>query len=670
MTDINTTLQQAVDRHRAGDLPAAAVLYRQVLVAQPLHADALHLLGLVAFQEKRLAEATDLIGRAVALGPANALYLLSQARVLKDQGSLGQAVASLRHSLDLSPDNPEAHCILGDLLRAQRDLHGAIGAYQAAIRLKGDYFDAVNNLGATHAALGAVEDAIAQLRRAVALRPDSVDALNNLGMTLSEAGFSDEAAATFERAMQLTPRDVRPFVNAGREYLMMGDLPRARHCFAQALEIDPANRPAQSNLLICRCYDPSATPHDVLAAHRQWAARVVRPSAQASARQRSTDRGTARLRVGFVSPDLYWHPVSAFLLPLLENTDRTRFETFCYSDVARPDVVTAKLQTHVDCWRDTRALSDDTVVRLVADDRVDILIDTTGHMADNRLGVFASRAAPLEVSWLGYPSTTGLNAIDARITDGVCNPSGDEALFTERLVRLPGIFACFSPPADAPAVAPLPCRTTGCVTFGSFHSLVRLNDHVIALWARVLRSVPSSRMLICRSTLTQSSRDRISALFHSNDVDTDRIAFDKPTPGSYLSTYARVDIGLDTFPWSGHTTACESLWMGVPVVTLRGAHTASRMVASVLTHAGMPELVADTNDAFVAIAVDLASDPIALVARRSEMRAGLQASPVCDGPRFAREFADALRALWTNMVEPPSPTRAADHTTFVAQENP
>jgi predicted O-linked N-acetylglucosamine transferase (SPINDLY family) len=288
------------------------------------------------------------------------------------------------------------------------------------------------------------------------------------------------------------------------------------------------------------------------------------------------------------------------------------------------------------------------VRRLIDRDNVDILVDCTGHMADNRLPLFAGRCAPVQISWIGYPNTSGLKSMDYRFTDDIVDPVGEPELYTERLVRLANGFCAWMPPTDAPPVSELPAAKNGFVTFGSLHTLARLNEKVIGLWSRVLSAVPGSRLVIFRNTLDDTIIKRLSSWFSGNGIGLNRVVFQRDVPPQgHLVVYQGVDIALDTFPWSGHTTACEALWMGVPVITLRGDRAAGRMVASILSHAGMPELVAETQEQYAELARGMSADTGRLSEIRKGLRNRVQSSTLCDGPACVRGVERELRGLWT-----------------------
>jgi predicted O-linked N-acetylglucosamine transferase (SPINDLY family) len=327
-------------------------------------------------------------------------------------------------------------------------------------------------------------------------------------------------------------------------------------------------------------------------------------------------------------------------------------QVFCYAEVTAPDHVTERLRALAHHWRVTPGLSDTELAKQVRSDGIDVLVDLAGHLAGGRLEAFALRPAPVQVGYLGYPGTTGLPAIAYRITDAVADPPGGEDHHSEELIRLPGSFCCYAPPAPVDPGAP-PSLPSGVVTFGSLHKLERLNDRVLALWARVLEAVPGSRLLLCRHTLRGSTANLLRQRCTAAGIPAERleVGMAEPVGMRHLEAYRRIDVALDTFPWSGHTTACEALWAGVPVVSLRGTRHAGRMVASVLTALGLADLVADTPDDYVRIATDLAADGARRALWRKELPERMLASPLCDGAAFTRGLEAAYRSLWQRWCE-------------------
>jgi protein O-GlcNAc transferase len=412
------------------------------------------------------------------------------------------------------------------------------------------------------------------------------------------------------------------------------------------LRSDPAHRVARSNLLFALQYEPGINGPALLAEAREF----DRLHGHPDARYRSWENApepNRRLRVGYVSPDFREHSVAQYVEPLFAAHARDAVEVFAYAELKRRDAITDRIERRVDHWRETTGLCDEDVARQIRTDAIDILVDLAGHTGDNRLGAFALRPAPVQVTWLGYPGTTGLSAIDYRLTDALADPVGAEAHSSEALVRLPHGFHCWQPLPDTPDPGPrAPDRP---IIFGSFNNPQKLSYRAVATWSELLRRVPGSRLKLKSSWLSRGRvLESIRAAFASNGIAAERIegAGWIAAASSHLAAYAEIDVALDPFPYNGTTTTIEALWMGVPVVALAGDRHAARVGVSLLTEIGAPELIAPTTEAYVELAVRLAGDKRALDDYRATLRAQMKRSPLLDVARFARELETAYRAMW------------------------
>lgn len=526
-----------------------------------------------------------------------------------------KAEAHFRRALGLRPNHAPTYVSLGNLLKLQGRLVEAEECYRQALHLQPGSGMLYNDLGGVLKDQGQLAQAEACFRQVVHDSPDLAAAHVNLGVTLMEQSRHEEAQA----------------------------------CFRQALRLQPDFGLAQENLLMALTYDPQADAEEVFAEHRRWGSVQPRPTFS-HANDPDPDRP---LRIGYVSCNFRKHAETRFFEPILAHHDPTRCAAYCYSDVRRLDAVTARLQALASGWRSIVELPDDQVAELIRADRIDILVDLAGHTANNRLRLFALKPVPVQVSYLGYPNTTGLEAIDYKLTDAVLDPPDDprtDARYTEELVRLSVGVVCFAPPEDAPGVAPAPAMRSGRITFGSLHNLAKLNAGVFDLWSSVLRAVPSSRLLLYRHTLLGATRDRIEGEFVSRGIDAGRLDLRHGGVQDYLAVYGDIDIGLDVFPWSGGTTSCEALWMGVPVLALAGDRHSARGTASALSCIGATDLTARTAQDYVALAVRLAGDG----ERRAWLRANLRhmmTTTLCDGQRFTLVLQEAYRAMWRHWCQ-------------------
>jgi predicted O-linked N-acetylglucosamine transferase (SPINDLY family) len=746
------TLEQsfalAVQHHRAGRLKDAEPLYRQVLAQQPGHAEALHLLGVLAGQVGQNAAAEGLIRQAIAAKPGYAEAWFDLGNVMKNAGQLDEAIAACRQAIALKPGFPPAHYNLGNVLKDVGRPDEAIAEYRRAIALWPGFAEAHNNLGIllqesgqvdaaiaayrqaiahrpnlaeAHHSLGVAlkgqgktDEAIAACRQAIALRPDFPQAFNDLGICLKQQGLTNEAIAAFaqavakkpdyseahnnlgislkeagrlaeaesayRRAIALKPDYAEVHYNLGvtlsaserpdeaiAEYRLAislksgfadamnnlgtvlketGRLPEAIAAYRRAIEAGQDDPDAWRNLLYTLHFSPDHDAKAIAEEHRRWNRRMVEPILKNAKPHANDRRSDHRLRVGYVSGDFRNHCQSLFIIPLLSHHDRSAFEIFCYSSVEKPDRFTQKIAGLADLWRDTRGWSDVQLCDAVRRDQIDILVDLEMHMANGRPLAFARKPAPVQVAWLAYPASTGSSAMDYALSDPWLAPPGAEDHYIERIVRLPETFWCYDPldERDIP-IGSLPAATNGFVTFSCLNNFCKVNESVIGLWAAVLRAVPSSRLiLLCPKG---SHRERTLSIFEREQIAANRIEFLSFQPRrQYMETYARADIGLDTIPYNGHTTSLDSFYMGVPVVTFAGKTAVGRAGVCQLMNLGLPDLIASTPEQFVQTAAALAGDLPRLARLRSTIRRRMQASPLMDAPRFARNIESVYRQMW------------------------
>ncbi len=528
-------------------------------------------------------------------------------------------------------------------------------AISDALRLKPDYAEPHNNLGNVFKDRGELDEAAACYQRALQLRPGYALAHYNLGLVCQDRGNLDEAVACYRQALRHDPAYAEVHNNLGNALKDQGDLDEAVASFRRAVELKPDVPTAHSNLLYTLLFCPGYDARAIFEEHRLWSRRFAEPLGRVIPPHSNDGSSRRRLRIGYVSPDFCDHAQSFFTVPLLSAHDHENFEIYCYADVARPDEITARLRSLAGVWRNITGFTDEQVSRLVRQDRIDILVNLTMHMAGNRLLVFARKPAPVQVSWLAYPGTTGLSTVDYRLTDPYIDPPGlHDQYYSEESIRLPDAFWCYDPLAGEPAKSALPAVDNGFITFGCLNNFCKVNDSVLKLWAQVLKAVESSRLLLLAPV--GSVRPRTWDLLEREGVQRDRVTFvaRQPRP-RYLELYHRIDIGLDTFPYNGHTTSLDAFWMGVPVVTFVGTTPVARAGLSLLTNLGLPELVAETPDQFVSIAAALAGDVPRLCELRATLRQRLQASPLMDAPRFARMVEAAYCEVWRRWCKKQAP---------------
>jgi predicted O-linked N-acetylglucosamine transferase (SPINDLY family) len=649
MPTVAEALAIAFEHHQAGRLEAAEALYRRILQADPEQADALHLLGLVAYRLGRYAEAVDCMGRAIARRPQVAVMHSNLGAAYRAWGKLDEAVACCRRGAQLDPHNAQAHNNLGNALNDQSRPAEAAASFRQALELSPDFAEAHNNLGTVLERQGRLDEAGACYARALRIRPRYAEALNNLGALWEERGKPDQAAACCRQALEVQPDFAEAHNNLGNVLLGLGMPDDAASHYRRALEIRPAYAIAHSNALGCQHYRPGVTPQELAAAHAEWDRRHAAPL-RAAWRPHAPSRDPERtLRLGFVSADFGCHPVGYFLVRTLEALRAERCEVVCYADGRKDDALTARLRAASTQWHDVQGDSADALAERIRADAIDILFDLAGHTRGNRLPVFARKPAPIQITWIGYPGTTGLAAMDYLLADPRQIPPHAEGDYCERVLRMPEGYVCYDPPADAPAVGPLPAQ----VTFGSFNNPAKITPQVVAVWAELLRQTPASRLVMKFRGLDEPSvAGRLAGLFAGQGIDPARLELLGGTQhAELLGQYGRIDVALDTFPYSGGLTTCEALWMGVPVVTCPGATFASRHSLSHLTSVGLTETIAPDLDAYVEVARALAGDLPRLAAIRERLRGQMAASPLCDGPRFAGHLMALLRGVWRRWVE-------------------
>ncbi|MDX1433390.1 MAG: tetratricopeptide repeat protein, partial [Gammaproteobacteria bacterium] len=560
---------------------------------------------------------------------------------------LDEAVVAYRRALELDPGFAAAAANLGAALRLQGKAAEAIAAYRRAVAANPNLAELHYNLGIALEDDGRREEAIAAYHRALAIAPDFAAAHNNLGQALRADGMLSEAIEHYRQVLSTAP-DADTCNNLGNALIDQMRFDEAFEAFDRSLELDPESASGHSNRLFAMHYLPSVDAHELFAAHRAWAERHAARFASGAARARRAPDATRRLRIGYVSPDFRTHSVAYFIEPILECHDRDAFEICCYADVRHADATTRRLQRLADHWRDIVRMDDDRVCEQIRADGIDILVDLAGHTANNRLLVFARRAAPVQVTYLGYPDTTGLETMDYRLTDALADPPGEsDRLHSETLVRLPG-FLCYRPSPDAPAVGAPPTAASGHVMFASFNNCAKINDAVVQAWAEILRERGDARLLLkARSLADADTRQRLWRSFARHGIEAERVELLPPaaTAHAHLALYRRADVALDPFPYNGATTTCEALWMGVPVVCLAGDRHAGRVGHSLLARAGLPELVAATTHEYVERAVALADDRNRLEALRSTLRERLLGSALTNARRFTADLEDSYRRM-------------------------
>ncbi len=599
-----------------GELDAAIASYGKAIGAKPAFAEAHLNLG-IALQAKGHGDAAlECLRETIALAPQLAVAHDKLASVLMHRGDIPGAIEAYRRVTELTPESAQAHNTLGNALNGAARVPEAVPCYERAIALKPDFADGYHNLANALRRLGAPERALSFARRAIELRGDTPSFHNNLGTILADLGEPDAALVCYRDALALDP-----------------DFGESHTCvlFGQSYV---SNWSASTHLADARYFGEKmrarATPYT------QWPALT------------DTSRIGRALRVGFVSADLRKHPVGYFFESVLAQFDRARIEPIAYSNAVHSDELTARIKPRFALWRHVAELDDAALAQRIHDDRIDVLIDLSGHTGRNRLPMFAWRPAPVQVSWLGYFATTGLAEIDFLVADPHVVPPGEEGQYTERVWRLPDSYLCFTLPAEHATVAPLPALANGYVTFGCLNNHKKLNDGVLAAWSRILHAVPHAKLLLKNHQLGEPSILRETyARFAAHGIDAARLLLEGPSGREqYFGTYGRVDLALDPFPYPGGTTSVEGLWMGVPVLTRAGDRFLSHLGELVVKTVGLHEWIAADTEDYIARAIAAAADLPALATLRAGLRERVERSPLADAPRFAAHWMTAIEQMW------------------------
>lgn len=669
-----------------GRFSAAEAEHVKALEADSKNSGALKHLSALALQQGREAQAMALLSRAIAVNPLDADAHLALGKIHLDNDRNEMAVTSLEMAVRHKSNDAEAHYKLGNALKNLGKLSEALACYRNAVLFKASYPEAYNNMGVVHQQRGHHADAITCYRKAAALNPklafaqynlclllldeasNPQEALDNfekalaldpeiagsrlaevhnrLGVLLQSHGKLKEALSCFQRAIAAKPDLGEANNNLGMTLSHFGRHEEAISAFRRAISTDPNLAYAHSNLLFYLSHDANVTPEAVFAEHCAFGDRFEGPfRSQRKSHDNVRDR-ERKLRVGFVSADLRDHAVAAFVEPIWTELDKQQFEIWVYSNNVYEDDVTYRLKKITHSWINVAKMSYDAMASRIREDRIDILFDLSGHTADNRLLTFARKPAPIQVTWIGSPNTTGLKAMDYYLADRFSTPPGLlDSLFTEKIVRLPsGVL--FQPFEAAPDVSELPMLENGAITFGSFNRSDKLAENVIALWSRVLNSVPGSRLLL-GGVSDSAIQANLASMFSRHGVDGSRLLFFPRTPmAAYLELHHKVDLILDTFPFCGGTTSCHAAWMGVPVLTLAGKTMASRVGVIINSNLGLTEFIAESEDEFVAKATLWSQQAPELAAIRAELRSRMQASPFRQPPLVTRWLESALRTMW------------------------
>lgn len=566
-------------------------------------------------------------------------------------GRLADAERDYRQILRRDPEHADSLHLLGIVALQTGHLEPALALVQKAVALRPDGAVYRNNLGQVLERLGRGDEALRCYEQALALDPDYAEAFNNLGHLLEARDRLTEAEARYRDALRLDPSLAEAHNNLANVLKDRGELDAAIAAYRRAIELRPDLPYFHSNLLLTLHYHPDYSPADLAREHREWAKRHVAPLVSSHRPHTNDPRPERRLRVGYVSPDFREHAVARFVLPLFREHDRAQVEIFAYSDVLRPDAVTESIRAQVERWQDVSALTDEGLAAAVRMDGIDILVDLAAHSARNRLLTFARKPAPVAVTYLAYCSTTGVDAIDYRLTDRFLDPRAEDLRhYAERSVHLPNCYWCYSAPALPAERLPACERRPGPPMFGCLNNFAKVTPATLDLWMQLLQRAPEAGLILYARG--ESHRARVREALQRAGLPVTRVSFVGGQPfADYLETYRGIDVALDPFPYTGGTTTCDALWMGVPVVTLAGETAVSRGGVTLLSHVGLTRLVATSASDYVELAVRLLRDRADRELLRAELRGRLERSQVMNAPAFARGLEAAFRDRWRAWCE-------------------
>jgi protein O-GlcNAc transferase len=625
----------------------AEIYLRRALELAPELAEVHQNLGALLKKTGRLEDARHHTHMAVKLKPTLTDAHFNLGIILQELKLKDDAETCFRNVLSLQATHVLAHVSLGNILAGRGDVQAAEAEFRQAMQLNPNATQAHIGLSSMFFEFRRMEEAESVLKLALVINPGDWVALCNLGPVLTRLGQTDKAVTSFQRTLQIRPEHAIAYNGLAVTLNIMGRRAEGEIALRQALKLDPRDVPAHSNLLSTMNFRPESRNEEMLALAREFDSKFCAVYRDRWPTHANTRVGDRRLRIGYVSPDFRHHAVAYFLEPILANHDKSQVEIFCYAEEKGTDDFTLRFRALADGWRSTLGMSDDAMAQAIFSDQIDILVDLAGHSEGNRLLALARKPAPIQMTYLGYPGTTGMAAIDYKIVDNQTIPLETIAPpFSENLLRLPDSLWCYRPTEKMPEPSPLPALKNGFMTFGSFNNFNKVDQETLALWAQLLKAIPASRLMMLTVSIGDA-RERLIRQFAEQGIAAERLEFHGKMPfGEFHQRFLEVDISLDPLNVNGATTTCESLWMGVPVISLVGSRFLTRAGLSLLTSAGVPEFLAHSPDDYIRIAVDLARDPMKLDEIRASLRERLRASPLADEVAFTRHLENLYREVW------------------------
>ncbi|MDA7573129.1 tetratricopeptide repeat protein [Candidatus Pelagibacter sp.] len=630
-----------------GKLEEAEAFCKKAIALKPDYPKPYNNLGVILQKLGKLDEAEESYIKAIKLKPDYVEAHNNFGAMLNELGRLNDAERSCRKAITLRPKLVIAHYNLAIILQKLGRLEESEASFRKVIILKPDFTEIHNNLGVLLKKQGRFNEAEASYRKAIALKNDLTEAHNNLGVVLKEQGMLNEAEASYRKAITLKPNYAEAYNNLGIMLKELGRLEEAFASFNKAIELKVDFSDAYNNKNLCLNYSSLWSPSFIYKEHLKFEKQFGRLKAKKSFDAPLKKNFGEQLRIGYISPDFRKHSVAYFFEPLLKHHNNKVVETFCYYNNNVVDEMTKRLMSASDHWRSIFDVAESDVASLIRNDKIDILVDLSGHTGKNSLLVFVQKPAPIQVTWLGYTNTTGLSTIDYRFTDIIADPIGEaDELHSETLLRLPNGFQCYQGNENVLVGLEPPQKSQGYITFGSFNNLSKITPQVIKTWSKILHSVPSSHLLL-KSLQLNHNKDYYLELFKKEGLAENRIKLygQLPSIDDHLELYNSIDICLDPFPFNGATTTCEALWMGVPVITLLGDRHVGRVGASILTNVGLKNFIAQDIDGYIKLSIEMASNTNYLRETRKTLRERMQRSPLCDGRSFANDVETAYQDM-------------------------
>jgi len=639
----------AYSNHKDGNFDIAEKLYKQILEIDIDNPNILHLLGVLYIQKSQYLFAKKYLKKACSLKPNSPEYLSNLGIVYKKEKQYKKAILQYQKALQLASDNPQITFNYADLLKEANLISDAKKAYLQTIKIAPNFVDAYNDLSVILRNEKKNKEAFELLKRAIKIKPDFAEAYNNLGvLCLDEDDMINEAVYYFEKAVAINKNYIDALINLAKAYYKAHNTKMMIKYLQIALKYKPDSKAAQSHLFGAYAYSVNICPDFVFEQHCKWAQLIQKKKYfNFDYIKKDTEK---KLKIGYISPDFRSHSVSCFMYPILKNHDHNSFQIFAYSDTTNQDHITQKLAGFCDKFRDISDLNDDFLYKLIINDKIDILIDLAGHTINNRLHVFAQKPAPVQITYLGYPNTTGLSTIDYRITDNFADPIGmTDKYYSEKLIRLSNIFLCYSPFEDVKSESKPPVYKNGFITFGSFNISRKINTEVIKIWANILKQIPDSCLLLKNVNFDSNYiKDLFYSRFEDFNISRNRIhLFGKISSlKKHFEMYNKIDISLDTFPYNGTTTTFDSLWMGVPVITLKSNVHIGRVGTTILKNLSLHDFIANSYDSYIEKAVELAKNKELIISLKKNIRNIMIKSKLLDGKKFTIELEAVYRQVW------------------------